>query len=374
MPTAVRAEALRGAGDVAFFQCDYEVAAEHLKSALGLSRELDDRLTAALALQRLGSIAREQGGYNEARELHSQSLAIWSELGEQGGIVASNNYLGFVVWLIGDHQAAEALCLAALAWFRPAGNLQEIAETLVNLGANALYNDQLDIAGDRLQEALDIARRLGFQEGIAWSLHELAILDRRRHRLPGKSALMLRDALLLHGQLGDRWRVASVLEEIAGSLLVQADPRLAVEVLGQAGLLREHIHSPIPPVEAPAHAAALSRLQAKLSRDSFTAAWSEGRELQLAQAVDRALSKIEQLDRSPTSAPGQQSTAILTQRELAVLELLSNGLTNREIAASLHMSASTAGVHVSNILRKLGARRRADAAALAHTLGLLPVH
>jgi predicted ATPase/DNA-binding CsgD family transcriptional regulator len=373
MPTAARAEAFREAGDVAFFQCDYEVAAEHLKSALGLSLQLDDRLTAALALQRLGSIAREQGGYGEARELHSQSLAIWSELGEQGGIAASNNYLGFVAWLIGDHQIAEALCLEALAWFRPAGNLQETAETLVNLGANALYNDQLDIAGDRLEEALDIARRLGFQEGIAWSLHELAILDRRRHRPPGKSSVMLRDALLLHSQLGDRWRVASVLEEIAGSVLLQADPRLAVEVLGHAELLRERIRSPIPPVEAPARAAALSRLQAKLSRDSFTAAWSEGRELQLAQAVDRALSTIEQLDQSPTGAPGQRSTAILTPRELAVLELLGNGLTNREIAASLYMSSSTAGVHVSNILRKLGAKRRVDATALAHSLGLLPI-
>ena len=254
MPTALRAEALRATGDVAFLQCDYEVAAEHLKGALGLSRELDDRSTAALALQRLGSIAREQGCYDEARTLHSQSLAIWSELGDRRGIAASNNYLGFVAWLVGDHQTAEALCLAALSWFRTAGNLQEVAETLVNLGANAVCNDQLDVAGDRLHEALDIARRLGFQEGIAWSLHELAILDRRRHHLSRESALMLRDSLLLHSQLGDRWRVASVLEEIAGSLLPRAEPRLAVEVLGHAELLRERMHTPIPPVEEPARA------------------------------------------------------------------------------------------------------------------------
>ncbi len=76
---------------------------------------------------------------------------------------------------------------------------------------------------------------------------------------------------------------------------------------------------------------------------------------------------------SPGGGPRQRSTAILTPRQLAVLELLRNGLTKREIAASLYMSASTAGVHVSNILRKLGARRRADAAALAHSLGLLRI-
>ncbi|HYB26737.1 MAG TPA: LuxR C-terminal-related transcriptional regulator [Solirubrobacteraceae bacterium] len=55
-----------------------------------------------------------------------------------------------------------------------------------------------------------------------------------------------------------------------------------------------------------------------------------------------------------------------------MLELLAEGHTNREIAAALCISPSTAGVHVSNILRKLGAKRRVDAAGLARKLGLLP--
>ena len=70
---------------------------------------------------------------------------------------------------------------------------------------------------------------------------------------------------------------------------------------------------------------------------------------------------------------GAGGVPILTHRELAVLELLANGHTNREIAAALYISPSTAGVHVSNILRKLGAKRRVDAAGLAHKMGLLPV-
>ncbi len=373
MPTSVRADALRGAGDVAFFQCDYAVAAEHLRDALSLSREPDDSMTAAMALQRLGSIAREQGRYDEARDLHSQSLAIWSELGDERGIAASNNYLGFVAWLVGDLQAAESFCLAALTWFRQAQNLQDVAETLVNLGASALYDDQLAIAGDRLEEALAIARRLGFQEGIAWSLHELAIVARRRNRPPHEPALMLRDALLVHSQLGDRWRVASVLEEIATSLLLREDPHVLVELLAYAESLREQLQTPVPPVEAPARAATLARLDGKLNRSSFASAWSAGRELQLTQAVDSALHLIEQFDASALDTPHRRSTPILTRRELAVLQLLSEGQTNREIATTLYMSASTAGVHVSNILRKLGAKRRTDAAALASSLGLLRV-
>ena len=60
----------------------------------------------------------------------------------------------------------------------------------------------------------------------------------------------------------------------------------------------------------------------------------------------------------------------LTDREQAVLELLSAGHTNREIAAELFISPSTAGVHVSNILRKLGVKSRVQAATLAHELSL----
>jgi DNA-binding NarL/FixJ family response regulator len=56
-----------------------------------------------------------------------------------------------------------------------------------------------------------------------------------------------------------------------------------------------------------------------------------------------------------------------------MLELVCEGHTNREIAAALYISPSTAGLHVSNILRKLGATRRVDAAGVAHRLGLLPV-
>src|SRR5262249_28043695 len=61
----------------------------------------------------------------------------------------------------------------------------------------------------------------------------------------------------------------------------------------------------------------------------------------------------------------------LTARELEVLGLLVAGLTNREIGGRLFISENTAGVHVSNILGKLGASRRLEAAAMAHRLGLI---
>jgi DNA-binding NarL/FixJ family response regulator len=61
----------------------------------------------------------------------------------------------------------------------------------------------------------------------------------------------------------------------------------------------------------------------------------------------------------------------LTSREQEVLRLVAAGQSNREIAAALIISPKTASVHVSNILAKLGAATRTEAAVKAHELGLL---
>jgi DNA-binding CsgD family transcriptional regulator len=60
----------------------------------------------------------------------------------------------------------------------------------------------------------------------------------------------------------------------------------------------------------------------------------------------------------------------LTSREREVLALVAEGYTNRRIAETLFISESTAGVHVSNILGKLGVGTRTEAAAVAVRLGL----
>jgi DNA-binding CsgD family transcriptional regulator len=61
----------------------------------------------------------------------------------------------------------------------------------------------------------------------------------------------------------------------------------------------------------------------------------------------------------------------LTERERELLGLLVEGRTNREIGEVLFISPKTAGVHVSNILGKLGAANRVEAASIAHRLHLL---
>jgi DNA-binding CsgD family transcriptional regulator/tetratricopeptide (TPR) repeat protein len=71
---------------------------------------------------------------------------------------------------------------------------------------------------------------------------------------------------------------------------------------------------------------------------------------------------------APDGRESLEETLGLTPRETEVLALLARGFTNREIADTLVISVRTAGVHVSHILRKLGAPNRLEAAAIAHRL------
>jgi DNA-binding CsgD family transcriptional regulator/tetratricopeptide (TPR) repeat protein len=74
---------------------------------------------------------------------------------------------------------------------------------------------------------------------------------------------------------------------------------------------------------------------------------------------------------SAASDAAGQAAYGLTPREREVLALVAAGHTNREIAAALFISESTAGVHVSNILGKLGVSTRTEAARTALDEGLL---
>ena len=365
MSDGVRADVLTGAGVLAFLQCDYQTAAERLSQAHALYERQGHVAGTATTLQFLGAIAREQGQYAQARRLHQQSLAAWSELGDAAGVAASEDCLGFVAWLEGDAAEAELQCGRALAYFEATGRRQEAAAALVNLGVAAHYAGDDERASARLHRALELAREIGYLEGMAWALHELAVIAGSGDP---EAAPMLGESLRIHVQLGDRWRAASVLETIAGRCAGSA-PSDAARLLAASHRLRQALAAPLPPAERPAHDAALASAQAGLGAVGFSQRWDEGLTLSLDGAVELARLVAEQL-RAGGSAGEAGAQYGLTGREVAVLRLIGEGLTNREIGQRLFISTGTAAVHVSNILRKLGVTGRVQAATIAHDLGL----
>jgi LuxR family maltose regulon positive regulatory protein len=73
-----------------------------------------------------------------------------------------------------------------------------------------------------------------------------------------------------------------------------------------------------------------------------------------------------------TQAPKSDLIEPLSERELEVLELIAEGLTNQEIASKLFLSLNTVKVHARHIYGKLGVGNRTQAVARARVLGVLP--
>lgn len=112
-------------------------------------------------------------------------------------------------------------------------------------------------------------------------------------------------------------------------------------------------------VQAALSAGALSYLVKSVSLDELKLALLRAKAGQPTLASEAARVMIEAV--TQTDDLGRD----LSEREREVLGFIAKGLSNREIGASLYISASTVKNHVSSILAKLGTRSRAEAAALA---------
>lgn len=106
------------------------------------------------------------------------------------------------------------------------------------------------------------------------------------------------------------------------------------------------------------------------SRDHIVAAVRRAAEKQTPNA-DSLLSRTRQAMDSSGNPSADTYDLPLTARELQVLRHIALGLSNKEIAQSLSISVETVKEHVQNILRKLNAADRTDAAVRAVKLGVV---
>jgi DNA-binding NarL/FixJ family response regulator len=110
-------------------------------------------------------------------------------------------------------------------------------------------------------------------------------------------------------------------------------------------------------------AGAAGYLTKDLSPEALVRSIRGTREGDLPMPRRMAAEVIAHLARTSRGRGGEDSTMPqLTVREGEVLRMIADGLTDREMAAALRISIRTAETHVSNVLHKLGARNRAEAA------------
>ena len=111
------------------------------------------------------------------------------------------------------------------------------------------------------------------------------------------------------------------------------------------------------------HAAGLRSESVATLQAAIEAATTLGAGLIVSQA--RAFAERAGLPLDGAPERHEAGSVELTAREQQVLDLIAEGLTNRQIGERLFISAKTASVHVSAILRKLGAASRTEAAMIA---------
>ncbi|MGH2561281.1 MAG: LuxR C-terminal-related transcriptional regulator, partial [Thermomicrobiales bacterium] len=327
-----RAEALYWAAGFASFQHEPARAIAHAEAALGLSRAHGNRRGAGMALTQLGRAAAAMDQLDRATALVEEALAIFRELGEPIREGMALRQLGAFANRRGDHDQALGYHEAALTIWRRLDHPWGIPAALRELADGVIARGDVATARVRYQESLARWRDL-----------------RERLHMTGCLTGLARVALASH----------------------QVEQAVRLFAAGQA--LEEAMDCVPPPDERAVSDQALGVARSVMDEKVFAAAWAAGRAMPLEQAVAEALT----LGDTPSTVPARRAAPRpagihgLTEREVEVLRLIADGMTDQAIAEALFVARRTVTTHVSSILGKLGVESRTAAAATATREGII---
>jgi non-specific serine/threonine protein kinase len=362
-PINLKSKILNGAGVLATSQGDYAAAQRFCEESLELCRFMEDQSGVAAALFGLGQIAIWMARNNEAAAFLRDSADLYQSLGQQWGMTRSQAYLAHALWFAGDGVVARPLFETVLAAYRQLGDEWGIAFALYGLAFTYLSAGELAAAQPLFAESQTILEDIGDRRGLVriyGGLGRIAILQRdwaaaHEHWLV---------ALSLTQALGERWGIALNLDGVAGVAAGLGSGLVAAHLFGAAATLRAALGVPVPATFRGWYEQDLARVRYLLDEEAFAAAWEEGKQL----AVDGLLVAYKQvfaefMAAAPIEKPSVAT--VLSRRELDVLRLVAQGLTDAQVAEQLVVSVRTVHAHLQSVYNKLGVSNRTTAVRTA---------
>jgi len=415
---SVRAKALLAAGDLVGYLGDIDRGEALCQQGLALFRESGDVAGVGTALYYLGAIETWKTNLAAARSRLEASLSLLQEVGDKHIMAWTLHFLAAVDSDQGHYLKGRSQAEAGLLLFRELGDTLGIAHSLQNMAENFLSEGDAVKAHPLLEESLALFRKLGdkdfegivlgdlglvaFHQGnmaLAHSLIEeglthfqeedgLTILDAKARTLAhlaqvvafegdGTTARALYEQCLAIARKAPFPRLTPFyLEGLAGVVAAQGELLWATRLWGAAEALRDAMGTPIPPAYRVDYERSGAAARTQLSEQAFAAAWAQGRTMTPEQAL-AAQGPAEMPLLTPTgppSTPPAKTTptypAGLTTREVEVLRLLAQGLTDAQIAEQLVISPRTVNNHLTSIYSRIQVSSRSAATryAIEHRL------
>jgi predicted ATPase/DNA-binding XRE family transcriptional regulator len=243
----------------------------------------------AKALDSAGVFAHYEDDTDRAVALHERALALYRAAGDRRGAATALDNLGVVATRLGDHTRARAPHAEALALRREMGDTRGVVVSLNNLGILALLQGDRDRARAHYEEAVELCRGLGNPLMTAVSLGNLASLLRDEGDR-ARAAPLYRESLTLRRELGEKEGIVDCLMGMGSIAAADGQPERAARLFGAAEALGEAIGLSLAAIDRAQYDAAIAVARAAVGPNAFAAAWAEGREWPLDQAIDDACS------------------------------------------------------------------------------------